>query len=317
MRSLALFVVLAGCGDDVQITRLPGSPAATRALTFFDDGAPIAIGGDTEFGLAYLQTPNGSTWERAEGVPAFDANAKLLRGTSDIFAIGETQVYRWERANTGGGFAWSTIAIPSGTTANTAFGVDDLGHIFALELLPDGAGAVWSWRTDTTRWEEVPMTRPIGVGAAQFAISANGTTVVWSVPGSGITWVDRVAGTRTEISCESPALGACAASIRGLVARDDVVHALVCDDVPNGLRGVVSLTASGPATSHELAGESCRSIAQIAYGTVLVVGDSVHVLGNPDDGLVRLTSADPSLTYTLLDPSTAFAFGDGIYKIDF
>ncbi len=310
-------LALPACSDDVTITKLPGSPSATRALTFFDDGTPIAIGGDSEFGLAYLQTPGiGDTWTRAADVPAFDANAKLARGSSDIFAIGETQVHRWERANNGGGFAWRTIAIPFGTTANTAFAVDDLGHIFALELQPDGAGAVWTWRTDTIRWEEVPLSRPIGVGATHFAISQTGNTVAWSVPGTGLVRVDRIANTRTEISCEDPALGACAASVHGVVTTDEVMHALVCDQEPNGLRSVVSI-GSGIGAAYDFGDDVCRSIAQLSYGTILVVGDSVYALEGSDDGLVRITDADPALRYTLFDPSTAFAFGDGIYKIDF
>lgn len=316
VRFLAVGAVLAACGDDVEITRLPGSPAATRALTFFDDGQPIAIGGDSEFGLAYLQTPEGDAWTRAVDVPAFDANAKLLRGSNDIFAIGETQVYRWERANNGGGFAWKAIGIPFGTTPNTAFSVDDLGDIFALELQPDGAGAVWTWRTDTNRWEEIPITRPIGVGAVNFTTSDSGNTIVWSVPDVGIVWVDRIANTRTEIAFEDAALAA--AAVRGLVIRgDEVAHALVCDGEANGVRSVVSITAAGIGPANDFHDEACRSIAQITYGTMLVVGDSVYVLGNPDDGLVELADADPALTYTLFDPSTAFGYGDGIYRIDF
>jgi hypothetical protein len=318
LRSVAVAAItLAACSDDVEITKLPGSPTATRALTFFDDGTPIAIGGDSEFGLAYLQTPNGSTWERAVDIPAFDANAKLLRGRSDIFAIGETQVHRWERANTGGGFAWKTIAIPFGTTANTAFGVDDIGNIFALELAPDGAGAVWSWRTDTNRWWEVPMTRPIGIGATSFTISESGNSLAWSVPGTGLVWVDRIADTRTELSCEEPALGACAATVRGLAMDDGVLHALVCDQEVNGLRTLVSFAAAGVGRIREFRDESCRSLARISYGTMLVVADSVHVVDSADQGFVSITDADPSLSYTLFDPSTAYAFGDGIYRIDF
>lgn len=314
MRLAAIVLVLGACSDDdVEITRLPGSPSATRALTFFDDGQPVAIGGASEFGLAYLQTPDGDTWTRAVGVPAFDANAKLLRGKSDIFAIAETQVYRWQRANDGGGFAWTTIGIPSGTTANTAFSVDDLGHIFALELQPDGAGAVWTWRTDTNRWEEIAMSRPIGIGAASFASSDSGNTVVWATP-EAIVWLDRIAKTRTEIPCEDAALG-CDATVKGLVIRsDEVAHALVC--APEANR-VVSISATGVTLAGELRDTACRSIAQISYGTMLVVGDGVYSLGNPDDGLVRVTDADPALAYTLFDPSTAFAFGDGIYRIDF
>jgi hypothetical protein len=314
---LLVAIAIPACSDDVEITRLPGSPAATRALTFFDDGTPIAIGGDSEFGLAYLQAPNGSSWERAVDVPAFDAHAKLLRGSSDIFAIDETQVHRWERAAMGGGFAWKTIAIPGGVTPDTAFAVDDLGHIFALELQLDGAGAVWSWRTDTTRWEEVPMTRPIGVGATNFAISNSGNTVAWSVPDVGLVRIDRIANTRTDIACEDPALGACAATVRGLATSDEVVTALVCDQEVNGLRSVVTITAAGIGPAYSFRDASCRSLARISYGTVLVVGDSVYTLGNSDDGLARITDADPALTYTLFDPSTAFAFGDGIYRIDF
>ena len=319
MHRFAILVVLAACSGDVEITRLPGSPAAMRALTFFDDGQPIAIGGDSDFGLAYLQTPGGGdAWTRAVDVPAFNANAKLMRGRSDILAIDETQVYRWERANTGGGFAWKSIAIPFGTTANTAFAVDELGHVFALELQPDGAGAVWSWRIDTNRWEEIPITRPIGAGAEHFTISDSGNSVAWSVPGTGIVLVDRIANTRTEISCQDPALGACAATVRGLVMHgNEVVHALVCDQEPNGVRSVVSITASGIGPAYDFRDEACRSIVQISYGTMLVVADSVYVFQNADDGFVELTEADPGLTYTLFDPSTAYAFGDGIYKIDF
>ncbi len=316
-RSIVL-LALAACGDDVTITELPGSPSATRALTFFDDGTPIAIGGDSEFGLAYLQTPGtGDTWTRATEVPAFDANAKLVRGNSDIFAIGETLVHRWERANNGGGFAWKSIAIPFGTTANTAFAVDDLGHIFALELQPDGAGAVWTWRTDTNRWEEIALSRPIGLGANHFAISRSGNHVAWSVPGAGFVWLDRIASTRTEISCEDPALGACAATVHGVVTTDEVMHALVCDQEPNGLRSIVPITSSGVGPSVTFHDEACHALASISYGTQLLVADGVYVLHNGDDGLVRITDADPALRYTLFDPSTAYAFGDGIYRIDF
>lgn len=309
-----VLVALVACSDEAVITRLPGSPPATRALTFFDDGRPIAIGGTSEFGLAYLQTPDGDGWIRADGVPAFDASAKLLRGASDIFAIGETQVHRWERAAGGGGFAWKTTAIPFGTTANTAFAVDDLGRIYALELQPDGAGAVWSWRTDTSRWEEVPMTRPIGVGATHFAIAESGNSLAWSVPGTGIVWVDRIAATRTEIACDGAMLG-CEATVRGLVVRGDVVHALVCNtESPDT---IVAITATGIDRAYDFDDEACRGIVQISYGTMLVTGDSLYVLEGSDGGLVRITGADPALRYTLFDPSTAYAFGDGIYKIDF
>jgi hypothetical protein len=319
VRFAPLLLVIAACSDDVTITRLPGSPSATRALTFFDDGQPIAIGGESEFGLAYLQTPgSGDTWIRADGVPAFDADAKLLRGNSDIFAIGETQVHRWTRANEGGGFAWTTIPIPVGTTPGTEFAVDDLGHIFALELAPDGAGAVFAWRTDTTRWHEIPMTRPIGVGATHFAIADSGNSVAWWVPGVGITWVDRITNTRTDISCEAAELGACAANVRGLAFKGtEVLTALVCDGEINGLRTVVSLTTDSFGPVSKFRDESCRAMASVSYGTKLVVADSLYVLGNSDDGLVAITETDPALTYTLFDPSTAFAFGDGIHRIDF
>ena len=311
-RAIVIAIVLAACGDDVEITRLPGSPSATRALTFLDDGTPVAIGGDSEFGLAYLQAPGGDAWMRATGVPAFDANANLLRGSNDVFAISETQVHRWT-----GGFAWTATTIPVGITANTSFAVDDLGHIFALELQPDGAGAVWVWRTDTNRWEEVPLTRPIGIGATHFAIAESGNRVAWSVPGVGVTWVDRIAGSRTEIACTDPALGGCAATIRGVVLRGDVMHVLVCDHEPNGLRSVVSITAAGIGPVSDFADDDCRAIVQVSYGTMLVVADSLYLLQDPDAGLVALMDADPALSYTLFDPSTAYAFGDGIYRIDF
>ncbi|MFN0248526.1 MAG: hypothetical protein ACKV2T_16660 [Kofleriaceae bacterium] len=319
MRFAPLLLVITACSDGVTITRLPGSPSVTRALTFGEGGRPIAIGGESEFGLAYLTTPgdDGDAWIRADGVPAFDANAKLLRGPSDILAISEMQVHRWKRANDAGSFAWTTIAIPVGTTPGTEFAIDDLGHLFALDLQPDGAGAVWTWRTDTTRWHEIPMTRPIGVGATHFAIADSGNSVAWWVPGVGITWVDRIADTRTDISCEAPELGACAANVRGLAFRGNaVLSALVCDGEPNGLRSVVTLTTQSFGPVSEFRDESCRAMASISYGTKLIVADSLYVLSSSGDGLVPIAEAEPALTYTLLDPSTAFGFGDGIYRID-
>lgn len=317
MRCALFLVVLAACSDDITVTRLPGAPAATRALTVSDDGAAIVIGGDSEFGLAYLQKPgDGDAWIRADNVPAFDANARLLRGASDIFAISETAVHRWDRA--AGAFAWSTIAIPMGVTPNTAFAVDDTGHIFALELQPDGAGAVWSWRTDTNRWEEVAMTRPIGVGAARFVVSDSGNSVAWVVPGIGIVRVDRIANTRSEVSCEAPELGGCGATIQALAMHgDDLVTALVCGADPDGTRTLVGISSTGLHVGPEIRDAGCRAMSQSSDGTTLVVADGLHVARGKDDIPVRIADADPDLAYLLADPSTAFAFGNGVYKLDF
>jgi len=125
-RSLIAVVLAAGCGGgDAEPELLAGSPDATRALAFDARGNPVAIGGTSTFGLAFVHHQAGDRWVRAAGVAGFGARAQLLGGgTLPLYALSESTLYRLDDPAL---YAWSTFPIPPGVTAGTPVGVDATG----------------------------------------------------------------------------------------------------------------------------------------------------------------------------------------------
>src|SRR5688572_19080123 len=138
-----LVLALSGCGgcdaNGTYVTHLEGSPPAVRAATFDGGSEFFAIGGDSAFGLAALQSARTDSnddpglqtrrWMVEGNVPAFDANAQIV-GT---FALSSTQLFAREAG------VWTAYTIPINITAGTAFAVRDT-TIYAVELGVDGSG---------------------------------------------------------------------------------------------------------------------------------------------------------------------------------
>lgn len=288
---------------------LVGTPDANRALAFDARGNVVAIGGTSTFGLAHLQRQIGETWTRAAGVAGFGSRAQLLGGGElPLYAVSESSLYRLDDVAT---FAWSALPIPQGATANTLFGVDGGGVVYALDLA-DGLenGAIVAWNPDLVRWSEVAGTRPLGVGASSFAVSASGA-VAWAVPGIGVRGVEAGAQV-TRIDCADCTIAHLAFD------RTDTVLALAC---PGALiRGA----QDAPLPSDQV---TCHGADAIADGAVLLAGLDASGTGG---GLflatgttwTRVAATSSAFTYVLRDRETAFAFADGsvergIYQLSF
>jgi len=323
----AISLVACGGEEDAEPRLLPGSPDATRALGFTASGRPVAIGGTSTFGLAYLQHQDGDTWIRAAVVPGFGTRAQLIGGGASVplLALSDTTLYRIvdEAAMT-----WDPITIPLGASSGTVFGADATGLVFALDLSGgDGNGAVVTWRPGDAVWTELAGTRPIGAAAKQFVVEPGGR-VTWFVPGRGI--VRAAAGTQaTIVDCHG--FGDCTVPFTSLSYDDSgALTVLVCPrEAPP--RFALRL-ADGDTVAQEL---------PLPADITICVGldtapDGASVLAGVDDAgdgplallparattWTRVAAASASLTYVLRDRRTAFAHGDaqttrGIYQLDF
>ena len=322
-------ISLVACGgdEDVEPRLLPGSPDATRALGFTASGRPVAIGGTSTFGLAYLQHQDGDIWVRAAVVPGFGARAQLIGGGTSVplLALSDTTLYRIvdEAAMT-----WDAITIPLGASSGTVFGTDATGLVYALDLSGgDGNGAVVTWMPGDALWAELAGTRPMGAAAKQFIVEPSGR-VTWFVPGQGI--VRAASGTQaTIVDCHD--VGDCTVPLTSLSYDDGgALTFLVCPrEAPP--RFALRL-ADGDTVAQELPLPSditvCVGLDTAPDGTSLLAG-----VGDTGDGPLallparattwtRVAAASSSLTYVLRDRRTAFAHGDaqavrGIYQLDF
>ena len=174
--ALACLAALTACGDDgdATATLVQGSPAATRALL----GAYV-IGGDSAFGLARLSEHVGDRWITAPEVPPFGAQARLFSG--DVpYAASESTLYRLEASG------WTPRAIPPASSAVTLIAVEG-DVVYGVAPDPDG-GAIVRLPRATSIWEEVPGSRPIGLGARAFLVTQG--RVTWSDPARGIVRVE-------------------------------------------------------------------------------------------------------------------------------
>ncbi|HEY4056285.1 MAG TPA: hypothetical protein VGM39_06735 [Kofleriaceae bacterium] len=222
-------VVLAACGDaNPTISHLDGSPDAVRAVVTGPSGDTLAIGGESAFGLASLQREDGGGWSNADGVPAFDAHAKLFSHGEHYYALSATQLYVLN------GDAWQANPLPTGVTADTEFGVDDDGRVYGLELDTDGGGAVLSLMPGDNRWTELPGSRPIGVDATSFVVEGAGT-VTWTAPDTGlITVVDGVRS--TAVDCNTNAhLGGCGTELVVYGEDNGTYLVLACNETKQAM----------------------------------------------------------------------------------
>jgi outer membrane protein assembly factor BamB len=327
VRAAVALLALVACSDgDAEPTLLAGSPDATRALGFTETGTPVAIGGTSTFGLAFLQHQVGDTWIRAELVPGFGTRAQLIGGGTHgpLLALDDITLYRLvdETAR-----SWDGITIPAGASTGTVFGADATGHVYALDLAGgDGNGAVVAWMPGDPRWIEVPGTRPLGPGAKGFIVEADGR-VTWFVPDRGIVRVD--AGAQgTIIDCHE--LGDCSVPFTSL-AYDDrgALTFLVCSpDVPP--RFAIRL-AAGATVGQQLPLPSgatrCLGLGASADGTRFLAGvdgtddGPLARLGPSSASWTRVAAASPGFRYVVRDARSVFAFGDaqperGVYQID-
>jgi hypothetical protein len=316
-----LLVALAGCSDEpVEVVLVPGSPDATRTVAFDADGALVAIGGPSAFGLAQLQRLDGEQWVHADGVASFGASAQLLGGGAlPLYAISETTLYRLDDV---AAFRWSAFPIPLGVTEGTLFGVDASGAVYALDLSEgDGNGAVITWRPGEVRWAELAGSRPMGALARGYVVEPSGR-VSWIVPDVGVVRVDGgvqativdagpvealtydANGNLTFLACpveQPPRMakrlrdGATVAQEARIPSSDVRCHGLVT--APDGTSLLATLDASGA-------------------GGTLAVWDAGA------DGWSRVAPATRALRYAIRDGATAFGFGDalelrGIYRVEF
>lgn len=310
--ALAGVLALAGCGDDGDATAEPlaGAPAATRALL----GTHV-IGGDTAFGLARLSEHVGDRWVVATEVPPFGAQA-LLFGTTVIHAASETTLYRLE------GGAWIPRAIPPASTAVTLIGADgDL--VYGITPDPDG-GAIVRLAPATSIWEEVPGSRPIGLGARSFVIEHD--RVTWSDPARGILQVTNGAQA-TLADCADAELGGCASPLVPLYDSPDRGLAVVrctLDEPPSAAFWILGSERTPIELPTSLGG--CAGATREAGRAVIATSE-----GDLGQGLVlrlegsatawkRITVATDGLTYVPAQ-DRIYGYGDGvtargIYVID-
>jgi len=325
VRAAVALLALVACSDgDAEPTLLAGSPDATRSLAFAASGEPVAIGGSSTFGLAFLQHREGDAWIRAEQVAGFGTRALLLGGaTRPLIAVGDTTLYRLTDE---GAMTWEGFTIPTGVSGSI-FGVDGDGRIYGLDLAGgDGNGAVMSWLPPETRWTEVAGTRPIGPGAARFVVEASGR-VTWFVPDRGIVRAD--AGTQaTLVDCHE--LGDCSVPFTSLSYDDrGSLTFLVC--APAAPPRFAVRLPDGDTVPQERPVPSdittCLGLGTAPDGTTIIagVGDAgegpLSILPASSATWERVAAAAHGLTYVVRDRNTVFAFGDaqlerGIYQID-
>lgn len=327
VRAAVLLLGVVACGGgDAEPRHLPGSPDATRALAFTASGRPVAIGGTSTFGLAFLQHQDGDAWVRADRIPGFGTRALLIGGGSigPLLALDDTTLYQLEEAT----MTWNGFTIPFGASLGTIFGTDGGGRVYGLDLSGgDGNGAVLTWMPGDTRWIELAGTRPIGAGAKQFVVESTGR-VTWFMPGAGIVRAD--AGTQaTIVDCNE--LGDCTVPFTGLSYDDrGALTFLVCPrEAPP--RFAVRL-ASGDTVSQQHPVPSdvtvCVGLDTAPDGTTVLAGvdDSgdgpLSILGVRSTSWERIAAASQGLTYVIRDGGAVFGYGDaqlerGIYQVEF
>lgn len=325
VRCALLFLALVGCSDgDAEPQLLAGSPDATRSLAFAPSGRPVAIGGTSTFGLAFLQHHDGSSWVRAELVPGFGTRALLLGGgPAPLVAVSDTTLYRLidETART-----WEGFTIPSGVSGSI-FGVDADGRIYGLDLASgDGNGAVVSWKPPETRWTEVPGTRPLGLAAARFVVEPSGR-VTWFVPDRGLVRAEGGAQA-TLVDCHD--LGDCSVPFTSLSYDDrGTLTFLVCS--PTMPPRFAARLPDGDTVAQERpvpsAIATCLGLGTAPDGTTVLAGvddegdGPLAIMPAGSATWERVAAAAHGLTYVVRDRNTVFAFGDaqlerGIYQID-
>jgi len=326
-RAVVLVALVAcGGGGDAEPKLLPGSPDATRTLAFTTTGTPVAIGGSSTFGLAFLQHQDGDAWVRATNVPGFGTRAQLIGGGPGVplLAASDTTIYRLvdEAA-----MIWDGISIPIGASTGTIFGTDATGRVYALDLAGgDGNGAVVTWTPGEIRWAELAGTRPMGAGAKQFVVEPSGR-VTWFVPGQGIV---RAAAGAQAMAVDCHDVGDCTVPFTSLSYDDaGALTLLVCPrEAPP--RFALRL-GDGDTVAQELPLPSgvtlCLGLDSAPDGTSLLGGvdDSgegpLALLGARSTAWDRVAAASQGLTYVIRDRSTVFGFGDaqlerGIYQFE-
>lgn len=301
--TLACLVALGGCSDDgdATATLVQGSPAATRALL----GAYV-IGGDSAFGLARLMEHVGDRWVVSPEVPPFGAQARLYAGDV-VHAASETTLYRLETSG------WTPRAIPPASIAVTLIGVAG-DEVYGVAPDPDG-GALVRLPRATSIWEEVPGSRPIGLGARAFLVEPG--RVTWSDPARGIVRVEGGAQT-TLVDCTPEELGACTTPLTPLYdGADDALALVACSlDAPPS---AAFRWRGGDLEPIELPPGlgSCAGVTRESGRAVLTT-----IASDAGDGLVlrlegaakawqRIAVAMPGLTY-VPDGHRIYGYGDGV-----
>jgi len=327
MRAAVALLALVACSDgDAEPTLLAGSPDATRSLAFASSGRPVAIGGTSAFGLAFLQHHDGERWIRAELVPGFGTRALLLGGgaTTPLVAVSDTTLYRLADATA---MTWDGISIPAGASSGTIFGVDGSGRIYGLDLAGgDGNGAILSWLPGEARWMEVAGTRPLGLGAARFVVEASGR-VTWFVPDRGLVRAEAGAQA-TLVDCHD--LGDCSVPFTSL-SYDDLGALTFLGCSPTAPPRFAIRLPDGDTVPQERPIPSdittCLGLATAPDGTTILAGvdeagdGPLSILPANTATWERVAAAAHGFTYVVRDRTTVFALGDGqlergIYQID-
>jgi hypothetical protein len=301
-------VLVAACGtSDPAVVHLDGSPDAVRAVASGPAGDTLAIGGASAFGLASLQRGHDGTWTNAEGVPAFDAHAKLFSRGEHYYAISSSQLYVLT------GSTWNAFPLPTGVTADTELGIDDAGLLYGLELDADGGGAVLSLMPGDNRWTEIVGSRPIGVNATSFVVDGPGR-VTWTAPDTGVITV--VNGVRsTAVDCSTNArLGGCGTELTtyGVDSRHEGVYlVLACNETKRAMMAVSDTDPDLESEEPVPGGErTCRSFGADKDG-----GRPIVATYDADGNDAKLYSFTKSWnTLDGADPTLFYAYGgDTLY----